>query len=149
MSIGKAVMQIVLIVFLSSALIIGSMARVRAAQECTLDQSNQAEQTIGGLSTWDQVFVSFKYYKQCDDGAVAEGYDDKIVSLLVSHWDTFDDLQRLAADNPSFEEFVLKHIDTLMSPEDAKHIVKNADTRCPVDARELCARLANKAKNPE
>src|SRR6516162_926836 len=83
MSIGKAVMQIVLIVFLSSALIIGSMARVRAAQECTLDQSNQAEQTIGGLSTWDQVFVSFKYYKQCDDGAVAEGYDDKIVSLLV------------------------------------------------------------------
>jgi hypothetical protein len=116
---------------------------------CTDEQAHRAEDGIDTLKSWAQVFESFKQFGQCDDGSIAEGYDDKIVNLLVNQWDTINELSAFTRSNPRFEQFVLKHIDTLMSPGQAKNITENARDHCPVVATELCGKLEEKAQHPE
>ena len=141
-------MRALFIVFMIIWLIGGTAACVQA-QGCTQDESRQAEQAISALSTWPQVYDSFSRYGHCDEGSVAEGYDDKIVDLLAKHWDSIGELLKVSKTDPLFEIFVLKHIDTLMSPEQAKAIIENASEHCPVEAKELCNKLELKARNPE
>ena len=41
---------------------------------CTSAEENQAEKDVDSLTTWDQLYRSYKKFApQCDDGAVAEG----------------------------------------------------------------------------
>lgn len=136
-------------VVLTGLLMIGSCVSAQVPQRCTEEEANRAEDGIDGLSNWTLVFEAFKQYGQCDDGAVAEGYDDKIVGLLVNRWDTVTELSRIARSNPDFEHFVLKHIDTLMSPNQGKAIIENARNRCPASVTELCRHLEAKAQHPD
>jgi hypothetical protein len=121
----------------------------QAHKVCTQDEAKQAEESISGLSSWSMVYGSFRQYSHCDDGAIAEGYDDKIVDLLTNHWDLIDDLYKLSKAHPRFERFVLHPIDTLMSPDQAKSIIENASKHCPPEAKGLCMKLEKKAQNPE
>jgi len=68
--------------------------------------------------------VTFKHHGHCDDGAIAEGYSDKIVSLLVNRWGSVEELFHLWRTHPEFGRFITAHVDELMSPEQAKTITK-------------------------
>jgi len=48
--------------------------------------------------------------------------------------------------DPEFGDFVISHVDELMSPDQAKMIIANARDRCPADLKSLCRRLEMKAK---
>jgi hypothetical protein len=139
-------MRMIPLTLLMAGFIAGCVPAVQAQQECTQDEANQADQGIDTLSTWSQVYASFSLYGQCDDGAIAEGYDDKVVALLVTHWDSIRELVKLSSDHPLFEKFVLNHIDTLMSPDQARAIIENAGNHCPVEAKEFCAKLENEVR---
>ncbi len=100
------------------------------------------------MNDWRSVYRAFKLYRQCDDASIAEGYYDKIVILFTKEWLTVSELAGLVRSDPLFGQFVLRHVDTLMSPEQGELIIANATERCPITAKQFCRRLAAKAREP-
>ena len=105
-------------------------AAAQGQRVCTLEDADQANKGLGGVNDWHHVYESFERYAHRDDGAIAEGYSDKIASLLVDRWASVKELFHLWRAHPQFSRFVLAHVDELMSPEQAKIITKNARQRC-------------------
>lgn len=108
---------------------------------CSTEEAIRAETEASSLQSWAEVYKSYKKFAHCDDGAIAEGYSDVIASLLSDHWNSTDDLARLVSRDKRFEKFVMRHIDELMSPTQAKNIRKNAEAHCPSGAKQLCGNI--------
>ena len=115
-----------------------------SAARCTRAISDAADRDLDRLKSWVAVYRTFRLYRQCDDGGIAEGYSDAIAILLTEHWLDVTALSKLSKSHPLFERFVLRHIDGLMSPEQSQLIKENARNRCPAGAKRLC-RLLEKA----
>jgi hypothetical protein len=126
----------------------GSLNSVSAqsSRKCTDEEAAQADKNLDQLIDWVRVYREFKRFGHCDDGALSEGWSDAIVKLLTKRWDTFPRLARLTATDKRFEAFVLRHVDELMSPDEALLIIKNSKTRCPSAARRLCRKLETEAR---
>jgi len=98
---------------------------------------------IGRQEDWAGVYQSFKRYRHCDEGAVAEEYSDAIGHLLAHNWDQVAGLVKLARSDRKFGEFVVRHIDENIGEVDAQLIVTNARRRCPSKAIWLCKAIAD------
>jgi hypothetical protein len=105
-----------------------------------------AEQEASSLRSWTEVYKSYRHFRQCDDGAIGEGYSDSIARLVSEKWSSADQLDRLASHDRGFRSFVLHHIDELMSPSQAETIRNNAETHCPSRAGKLCKQIAARLK---
>ena len=105
---------------------------------CPRDQEWQALDEYEKLKTWADIFRSFKRYGHCDDGAIAEGYSDKVVHLLATDWKTFSALDGLAKKDPAFRKFIIRHIDTTADTQELRSAQQNAHRRCPEEGKELC-----------
>lgn len=129
-----------------SAVSIFSLVACAHATErvCTQEEAIQAETESSTLKDWDSVYRTFKRFAHCDDGAISEGYSDSIARLLVHNWNDIGKANSLIAKNKKFERFVLRHIDELMSPEQAETIAENARTHCPADAKQLCKQIESR-----
>jgi hypothetical protein len=114
---------------------------------CPREQAQKAEAEADQLRSWSTVYASFRRYAGCDDGAVGEGYSDSIAKLLSSHWREFEQLRELATRNSSFRSFVLRHVDELMTPEQATSIARNAEYHCPTKAKSLCRDILQRLKD--
>jgi len=78
--------------------------------------------------TWQELYRSYLRFRNCHDGALGEAYSEFVVYLLTEKWDQMGNLVALDKRNPSYGRFVLKHVDELMSPDQARHIESNAKT---------------------
>jgi hypothetical protein len=114
---------------------------------CSPEEGKSAELVADQLQSWPDVHRAYAQYGKCDDGAVAEGFSDSIARLLAVRWESVGVLIRLAHLHPNFGEFVLKHIDSLMSPEQGRKIERNARLRCPNGAESLCRGVAQRARD--
>jgi len=112
-----------------------------SAQKCSDAQAKQAEAEASSLQSWDQVYRSFRRFAACDDGAISEGYSSTVARLLSDNWDTTGFLQRRTSNNKSFEKFVLRHVDQLMSEDQEQKIRENASSHCPPGAAKLCSSI--------
>lgn len=101
------------------------------------------------LKTWQMIYDSFRRYRQCDDGALAEGYSESIVTTLANRWDQLPSLEALIAHDRSFRDFVFRHIDATTAAEDLASIARNAERRCPGELTKLCAEIKGKALDAE
>ena len=110
---------------------------------CTAREAKQASIEVGQQSDWEGMYRSFKRFRNCDDGAVAEEYSYAVGHLLAHEWDRLDDLLRLTGSDKEFAEFVVLHIDENIPEEDAQIIVRNSRRRCPSGARWLCRSIAD------
>lgn len=119
-----------------------------SAARCTRADADAADSDLDQLKDWPAVYRAFKRYRQCDDASIGEGYSDKIVILLTKQWASVSKLAKLAHTDPLFGQFVLAHVDTLMSPGEGEAIIVNATEHCPITARQFCRRLAAKARSP-
>jgi hypothetical protein len=81
-------------------------------------------------------------FARCDDASIGETYRDRIAQLLAEKWDTANELGRLTSRDKNFEKFVLRHIDELMTPEQATKVLDNAQAHCPSGMRSLCTAIA-------
>jgi hypothetical protein len=131
-----------------AGVLVAASASAAEGLRCTAHDSTRAEQSIDSLTSWRRVFRAYRDFHRCDDGAVAEGFSDRIALLLVDHWNSIDDLAALTRKAPDFERFVLKHVDTLMSPDQSRTLVEHARRQCPSRAKQLCQRLTTKAEHP-
>ena len=115
-------------------------------RRCTKDEARAAEEVAGTLRNWSALHEAFKRYAPCDDGAIGEGFSDSVAKILAGHWSTLGELQGLAASDPAFLRFVLRHIDATVDSRELKAIVVNAAERCPQGANALCAQLDKAAQ---
>ena len=110
----------------------GSAVAAKATPPCTRAQAKQAEAEADQLKGWNAVYRSFLRYSHCDDGAIAEGYSDSVAKLLANHCGGFQELRRLTLKSPEFSNFMLRHVDELMSPDEAKLIEQKCAFTLPV-----------------
>jgi hypothetical protein len=112
---------------------------------CSMIEAQHAEAEADTLRTWSALYNSYKKYRQCDDGAIAEGYSESVARILVDHWDTLPTLVQLVKQTIGFQQFVVKHVDETLNASDLKQIAANAATRCPTGLRGLCKDLQKRA----
>ncbi len=93
------------------------------------------------LKNWNDLKQLFKRYRGCDNGALAEGYSDFVVRTLADRWDTLEELKKLAAEDKTFEDFVLKHIDASADPAHIVVVLTNVKERCPADSAQICSAI--------
>jgi hypothetical protein len=108
-------------------------------------QSESCPTIMHDLHTWDALYTSFKSYRQCDDGAVGEGYSESVARILVDRWNTLPQLSRLVRKDTEFRPFVLKHVDATLDIRDVRRIRTDARTRCPAGLNEICNDLTKQA----
>lgn len=132
------------VAFLLIGLAIGRSSVASAAQgACTRQDAMRAETEADSLRTWEQVFAAYERYRQCDDGAIAEGYSASIAALLADRWDDLEELLTLTHAHPKFEIFVLRHVDVTMTLDQGKAIQENVRSRCPRGGSLLCAAIGS------
>jgi dimeric dUTPase (all-alpha-NTP-PPase superfamily) len=126
------------------SLVIAASVHVQAQgeQSCTKEDAIRAETESSSLQNWSAVYNSYKNFVHCDDASIAEGYSNSIAHLLSEDWDTIDQLNKLVSRNKNFEQFVLRHIDELMSPAQAEKIRENSVLHCTRRASRLCKSIS-------
>jgi hypothetical protein len=124
---------------LIAMLLIGAMdVSVASTEKCPQSMAMKAMSEASNLKTWSAVFKSYKRYKRCDDGAIAEGYSASIADLLANHWADTGKLVTLSNANPDFGRFVLRHVDETMNMDQGKSIKDSATNNCSAKAKKLC-----------
>lgn len=113
---------------------------------CSREQAMKAETAASTLPDWDSVYRSFREFRGCDDGAIAEGYSESVSRLLAERWDDADKLIALTTKDPAFEAFVIRHVDETVPSDRLAQIVQNLQAHCPPGGETLCARLVKAAK---
>lgn len=114
--------------------------------QCSDAEAQHAEAEAETLRSWGDLYKSYTSYRQCDDGAIGEGYSESVARILVDHWMTLPRLDHLAKKNADFRRFVLKHIDETITGSDAKKIRANAKNRCPSGLDRLCDDISKQAE---
>jgi hypothetical protein len=123
------------------------LAQVGYTQQrpCSNVEGRRALDEVDMLRSWDALYTSYKSYRQCDDGALGEGYSESVARILVDHWNTLPQLARLARKDAEFRAFVIGHVDATLNMDDVEKIRKNATTQCPARLRTVCSDLAKQA----
>ena len=97
-------------------------------------------------ASWDALYAHFKRFNgfgYCDDdGAVAEGNSEAVLTLLDGSWQTLPRLAELIRRDAQFEPFVLKHVDDMMDYNPLRRIRDRARARCPAGLNALCKKIA-------
>jgi hypothetical protein len=114
---------------------------------CTDAEARHALDEAVMLRTWDTLYRSYKSYQHCDDGAIGEGYSESVARILVDHWQTLPQLDRLARKDAHFRRFVLRHLDATLNMDDVEKVRKTATTQCPSGLRVLCDDLIKQANS--
>ena len=112
---------------------------------CSDADSKKAETEAETLRTWDSLYKSYSLYRNCDDGAIAEGYSESVARILVGHWITLLRLAELAKKDGNFWGFVLRHVDATDGDGDLQKIKLKATRQCPAGLRGTCHDLAKAA----
>jgi hypothetical protein len=112
-----------------------------APKRCSQEDAIKAETEASTLHSWRHVFNSYEKYRRCDDGAISEGYSNSIALLLANNWEQLGELTEIYITHPGFQEFVLHHVDELMSQDQAKLIENNAMGKCPRASIQFCVAL--------
>lgn len=115
-------------------------------QKCTRDDAMKAETEASSLKNWQDVFSSYKRYRQCDDAAIGEGYSNSVATLLANHWDQLEKLSALTKKDPHFKEFVLRHIDETMTSEQERTIQEHVRSECASRSAHLCTAIKARLK---
>ncbi len=108
------------------------------SSRCQRNDAYQAETTIDNLKSWEDLYRHFKRYDACDDGAIWEGYSDKIGRFLAKDWTDVAKLKRLCDSDRTFANFIFKHLDMTIPADMWNLMMINATKRCPAEANEIC-----------
>jgi hypothetical protein len=113
-----------------------------SAGECPKSLERAALAEAASLRSWSAIHASFVRFRGCDDGAIADGYNESVTVMLADRWHQLKVLAMLIAGHPQFQGFVLRHITESVPAERLKRITHQAQTKCPEGYRELCDDIA-------
>jgi hypothetical protein len=85
----------------------------------------------GQVMGWRDLYQLVKRFQNCpDDAFFVEGYSELVVHNLATRWEMLHELEILTESDPSFRNFVLKHIDATADETELKAVEQNALERC-------------------
>lgn len=121
-------------------------AQGRAADTCNDPNIDKAFLNgLGEISSWQNFYKFYEKFQPCgDDGLFAEGFSDTTVNLFTAHWNQLHDLNSLVRTHPDFGQFVLSHLDEMMSQDDLKKIRSQATKQCLKADKELCQTITDR-----
>ena len=117
-----------------------------ASTDCSKFDEYAALRLVPYLTTWSNVALAHEEFRQCDDGAIAEGFSEMIVRLLVDQWPRLYELRRLTDKRSDLETFVLRHVNATLDQSDLKKLERLSRSKCTTPMQALCAKLANAAR---
>ena len=119
-----------------------------SAQEspCTKSDAMEAESSVSKLHNWEDIYKSFKRFRHCDDGAIAEGYSDSVVRMLAHQWNELISLIKRTSSDEDFYTFVLHHIDATADKSEIEKIIINSSKHCPDSASVMCSVIEEAAR---
>ena len=115
---------------------------------CSTDMYQRADASlVSAQGDWGSLWRHQEAFGSCDDGALAEGYSDAVVTLLAHRWDRFDALVGLSTRSPNFRQWAIRHIDATASPDDLTKVLGNT-AKCTgsAKARDVCREIARAAR---
>jgi hypothetical protein len=127
----------------------GIPSAAMANNHCSTEMYQRADASLANAAAgWGSLLRHQKAFGPCDDGALAEGYSDAVVTLLAHRWDQFDAFVGLSARDPAFRRWAIRHIDASASTHDLAKVARNA-VSCTgsAKAKDLCRDVAKAAKN--
>jgi hypothetical protein len=118
----------------------GAPSQALAQKACSMDMYQRAESSLVDVrGSWPSLLDHQRAFDSCDDGALAEGYSDAVVTLLAQRWDQFSVFIVLSKEHPAFRRWVIRHIDATASDEDLKKVMLHAATCVDdVKTKRLC-----------
>lgn len=78
--------------------------------ECPQQMAINADDAADQINSWTTAYQAFIKYSHCDDGGIAEGFDERILQLLSVDAPKYDELSGFVKKNSKFEAFVLQHV---------------------------------------
>jgi len=113
-----------------------------ADKTCTKADSANAEKAIERVLNWPQLQKTWQDYRHCDTGAVADGYTDALMRMMVD-WKGLDSLASAMQKNAEYKEFIYAHIKSPAAKDDHAMVYSRAKASCPKGLDEFCAELAD------
>jgi hypothetical protein len=113
---------------------------------CTKPDAIEAENSVSRLNNWEDIYKSFKRFRHCDDGAIAEGYSDSVVRMFADQWEGIETLINLTSSDQDFYTFVLRHIDATADKSEIEKIIANSSKHCPESAKAMCSAIEDAAR---
>lgn len=129
------------------ALALAILAQMASAKECTQMEAYAAESVTDYLDSWKNVNLAYKQFGHCDDGSIAEGFDEAISLLWANHWQKLPEMLKYTKANKAFRTFIFKRIWSESIPADRwQSILKKAQMECPKAGKEFCAEVIKAGK---
>jgi hypothetical protein len=119
---------------------------VAQERSCTKTEAMEAERSVSRLNNWEDIYKSFKKFRHCDDGAIAEGYSNSVVRMLARRWNRLEELIKLASTDKEFFAFVVRHIDATADKIELNMIIVNTSKDCPESATIMCSTIESAAR---
>jgi hypothetical protein len=129
------------------ALLLSFLGVPAMAQVCSIPEAKAAETISSSLKSWSAIHRAYQQYGHCDDGAISEGFSQSVVHLLASKWHTLPRAQRIIAKDPTFQDFIVRHVDSTADGAEVKLVGTFASHKCPVSASDLCKQLVRAARD--
>ncbi len=139
--IRSAKWMLLALVLVSSTSISGEHVKM-----CSREDAKEAEATTATISSWEQLYFSFKKYGHCDDGAIGEGFSEAISVLMAEKWSSLNQLAQLAKKDSAFRQFVIQHLDETIPIDRLKKIKLNAESNCDKTVRDICRDVLKSSK---
>jgi hypothetical protein len=128
--------------------IVGVPSLARGAPLCPARLAQEAEMEVLRIRNWESLYKAFRRYQACDDGAIGQGFSDRVAHLLASQWNSTStlQLQQLINRDGEFLPFLVRHVDETADPQDLLSIVRHARERgCLSLTVQVCEVLQSRA----
>jgi hypothetical protein len=119
------------------------------ANSCTRDKSEKAEYEYTRIHTWVALHKSYLAYHDCDDGGVAEGYDDAMVRLFLKNWNEISSVKRFILNDKKFAAFIIHHVNEEWSRGELENAKSLASKHCPKGLDQFCRNVVTKTVQSE
>lgn len=124
---------------LAAAVLLASTPAL-AQKACTKADADAAAKAADRASTWATLHGTWKSYRHCDTGEVADLLTEALLRLIVD-WKNVDQLATAMKD-PEYEDFVISHLRSPAAKNDIEDVYSRAKRSCPPALSAWCSSLA-------
>jgi hypothetical protein len=117
-----------------------------ADKTCSPADAAKAEKAIDQVAGWQQLNKTWRDWKHCDTGNVADVYTDAMLRLMVDWKDvgTFAESMK----DPEYRGFIEAHLRSPAAKDDLKAVRSRATMSCPKGQDAFCKQLAAATEGP-
>jgi len=126
---------------LAAALAVTAVTTAAAQSTCTPKDATAAGKAIDRVNNWEQLHKSWKDWKHCDSGQVADSFTDAVMRLAVD-WKNVEVLAAAMTADPQYHDFILAHVKSDAAKDDRPALYSRAKTNCPKGQDAFCADIA-------